>query len=138
MDAIAEYHRSRAGSAPGRASLDDRTWNDLDMDQVFAAVDRTESTLGQQALYHRLRTAPVADNIDAFESLVNRMSDDREARERVQMALGRLRDPAGYDLWWLAQPGAIERHAVARHVSDRGVDGLRRAAGRRQSGPAPY
>jgi MutS domain V len=109
MDAIAEYYRSRAGSVPGRGSLDDRTWNDLDMDQVFAAVDRTESTLGQQALYYRLRSAPVADNIDAFESLVNRMGDDWEARERMQMALGRLRDPAGYDLWWLAQPGAIER-----------------------------
>ena len=51
MDAIAEYYRSRAESVPGRASLDDRTWTDLDMDEVFAAVDRTESTLGQQALY---------------------------------------------------------------------------------------
>ncbi len=111
LDAIAEYHRSRACAAAGGASLDDRTWNDLDMDQVFAALDRTESTLGQQALYHRLRTAPVGENLHAFESLVNRMSDDSEARDRVQAALARLRDPAGYDLWWLAQPDAIDRRA---------------------------
>ena len=40
------------------------------MDDVFAAVDRTQSTLGQHALYHRLRTAPVADHLAAFEALV--------------------------------------------------------------------
>ena len=39
-------------------SLDERTWVDLNLDDVFAAIDRTQSTLGQHALYHRLRTAP--------------------------------------------------------------------------------
>ena len=29
------------------------------------------------------------------------------ARERVQLALGRLIDPQGYNLWWLARPDAV-------------------------------
>ena len=58
MEAIAESHRSRAGGVNESAALDDRTWNDLLMDQVFVACDRTESTLGQHALYHRLRSTP--------------------------------------------------------------------------------
>lgn len=88
--------------------MDDRTWADLDLDAVFVALDRTESTLGQHALYHRLRTAPIAGSIDVFEALVNRMSADVPSRERAQMALARLQDPHGYDLWWLARPDAID------------------------------
>lgn len=106
-DAIADYHRSLA--AAGSPSLDDRTWSDLDLDAVFAAVDRTESTLGQQALYHRLRTSPAADNLSAFDALATRFADDVPARERAQVVLSRLQDPAGYDLWWLAQPGSLEK-----------------------------
>ena len=108
LDAIAASHRSRASLPGADGSLDDRTWADLDLDQVFAALDRTQSTLGQHALYHRLRTAPAGGRLDVFEALVNRMSADVEARERAQMALARLQDPHGYDLWWLAGPGGIE------------------------------
>ena len=105
---MAESHRSRA-SRPGAAgSLDERTWADLDLDAVFVALDRTGSTLGQHALYHRLRTAPIAGSLDVFEALVNRMSADVPSRERAQMALARLQDPHGYELWWLGAPGGIE------------------------------
>ncbi len=108
LAAIAASHRSRL-SMPGSApSLDARTWTDLDMDGVFAALDRTESTLGQHALYHRLRTAPVAQHLEAFEALVGRLDADRRVRERAQLALSRLRDPQGYDLWWLAREDSIE------------------------------
>jgi hypothetical protein len=78
------------------------------MDDVFKACDRTESTLGQHALYHRLRSAPVGRHLDAFETLVTRMTDDVAARERAQLALARLRDPHGYDLWWIGQRGVLE------------------------------
>ena len=108
MDAIAAAHESRLSNAGRGASLDDRTWDDLNLDAVFAAVDRTESTLGQHALYHRLRTVPVADKLDVFEALVTRFETDGRQRERAQTALSRLRDPHGYDLWWLARPDAIE------------------------------
>lgn len=56
LDAIAASHAARVAGRPGR-SLDDRTWTDLNLDDVFVAIDRCESTLGQHALYHRLRTA---------------------------------------------------------------------------------
>ena len=104
MDAMAASHRARIAASNHGASLDDRTWRDLLMDDVFAAVDRTQSTLGQHALYHRLRTAPVADHLAAFEALVDRMSTDAAARERAQLALDRLQDPHGL------------RHLVARRA----------------------
>ncbi len=107
FEAIEASHRSRVAHA-GSGALDDRTWDDLNLDAVFTVLDRTESTAGQHALYHRLRTAPVAPHLGAFEALVTRMSGDSKLRERAQRALLRLGDPHGYDLWWLARADAIE------------------------------
>ena len=109
MEAMAASHRARIAALTHSRSLDDRTWIDLNLDEVFAAIDRTSGTLGQHALYHRLRTAPVADHLPAFEALVSRFTVDGVARERAQMALSALQDPHGYDVWWLARPEAVAR-----------------------------
>ena len=76
--------------------------------------------MGQQALYHRLRSAPVGDGLETFEVLSERLRHDVEMRERAQLALNRLKDPQGYDVWWLGRPGAVEGRTVVRAVS--GVD----------------
>ena len=68
-------HADRCAALGDRA-LDDRTWADLDLDDVFVALDRTTSTLGQHALYHRLRTAPVGPHLEEFETLVERLRRD--------------------------------------------------------------
>ena len=114
LDAIADAHRSRAAGEAVEV-LDDRTWNDLHLDEVFVACDRTMSTLGQHALYHRLRGVPAGRHLEVFESLVTRMAEDAPARERAQLMLDRLTDPRGYDLWWLGQREVLEPrrwHAV--------------------------
>ena len=53
-------------------------------------------------------------HLDAFDALVNRLGADAELRERAQIALARLQDPHGYDLWWLARRDAIDVTAVVR------------------------
>jgi hypothetical protein len=111
MDAMSRSHAARIAVFAAGRSLDERTWADLNLDDVFATVDRTQSTLGEHALYHRLRTAPVADHLEAFDALVRRMTVDPAARERAQVALARLQDPHGYDVWWLARADAVERHS---------------------------
>src|SRR5688572_2972648 len=108
LETIAASHAERC-AALGTRALDPRSWADLDLDDVFVAIDRTTSTLGQHALYHRLRTAPVGDHLDEFEALVERMRGGDAARERAQLALSRLQDPQGYDVWWLGSADALER-----------------------------
>ena len=110
MDAMSGTHVSRMATLGG-ASLDERTWADLNLEDVFAAIDRTQSTLGQHALYHRLRTAPLGAHLEAFEALVDRMTVDAGVRERAQMALARLQDPHGYDVWWLGLNGAVQQRS---------------------------
>jgi hypothetical protein len=106
MEAIADSFRSRDQSA---AVLDDRTWNDLLMDEVFAHLDRTESSVGQQMLYCRLRSAPAPRALDAFDALVRDVTTDASRRERAQVTLSRLRSSAGYYVHRLARPDAIDR-----------------------------
>jgi hypothetical protein len=111
MDAVADFFHSHAITA----SLDDRTWNDLLLDEVFAHLDRTESCVGQQLLYHRLRSAPAPRSLDAFDALIARVAGDADRRERAQVALARLQDPSGYYVHQLARPDALDRrwwHAV--------------------------
>jgi hypothetical protein len=56
---FAEPHRSRAaGEGVTRSTTGPGTT--LHLDEVFAVCDRTMSTLGQHALYHRLRGVPRA------------------------------------------------------------------------------
>ena len=105
IPAICLYHRTFATDS--ECPLDERTGKDLDFDALFAMLDRTESGLGQQLLYHRIRITPTSDNLEAFETLMVRLADDAPERERVQLSLARLRGHSG-DLWWLTQPGVLD------------------------------
>jgi hypothetical protein len=111
FDNLAAAHRARQAATREGQALDDRTCADLDLDAVFAKIDRTASTLGRQALYHRLRVVADAARLTAFESLVTRFSNDARIQGKARRALARLQDPHGYDLWWMGQPGAIESRA---------------------------
>jgi MutS domain V len=106
MESIADYFRSH--DQPDDV-LDDRTWGDLLLDETFGYLDRTESTVGQQVLYKRLRSP--AGSLAEFEDMVTRMSTDTNRRERAQVALARLRDPAGYYLHRLTFPDTLKRQS---------------------------
>ena len=105
LSEIAHYHRVFA--ADRESPLDARTGEDLNLDAVFAVIDRAESDIGQQLLYHRLRTTPTSDDLAAFEALMTRLSEDAAARERIQVSLSRLRGHPG-QVWWLTQPGILQ------------------------------
>src|SRR4029453_4661656 len=102
MDAVSDFFRSPDAAS---TSLDARTGGDLLMDNVFAHVDRTESSVGQQLLYHRLRSAP--RSLEAFDPLIGRAEDDVALREQAQASLARLQDSSGYYLHHLARPDAL-------------------------------
>jgi hypothetical protein len=105
MEGIADFYLTHDAGP----SLDDRTWNDLVMDDVFGFLDRTESRVGQQMLYRRLRRAGLSETLDAFESLVARATADAPFREEAQLALGRLDAASAYSVHRLALPDAIIR-----------------------------
>lgn len=93
---VSAYHGHLA-TAPRTCVLDDRTWEDLDLDAVFTALDQTTSEPGRQFLYHLLR-APVVDEAPLLrlEAVVEALAAPSVA-SRAEMALRQLEDPrAGY------------------------------------------
>ena len=103
---IARYARYREADA-NRDALDERTWTDLNLDDVFRVFDRAETLVGQQVLYDRLRGATRSAELDALESLVTRFEKDSNARAAAGLALRRMRRVDAADLWWLTRPGSF-------------------------------
>lgn len=69
-------------------ALDDQTWADLDMDEVFECLDRTQSIVGQQYLYHLLRTpCHESTTLRERDALIRHFMEQPDTREQIQIAL---------------------------------------------------
>jgi DNA mismatch repair ATPase MutS len=78
--------------------IDDDTWQDLNLDEVFKLIDRTISPVGSQYLFNLLRHPLLEDEILAErDNLINSFSNNEDLRVRVQQALQGLKnDDAKY------------------------------------------
>ncbi|MBN1569883.1 MAG: hypothetical protein JXA73_18710 [Acidobacteria bacterium] len=76
-----------------RDTVDDKTWSDLEMYQVFARIDRTTSVIGRQYLYAALRIYNRPDDAEKrrLHSLYTLFRSDAAFREKIQGALYPLR-----------------------------------------------
>ena len=93
IDSARAYHDALPG-AERSGGIDERTWRDLDLDDVFNALDHTVSEPGRQYLYHLLRTprstvAPLA----RLDIAARQLDAVGGAGAQVRGALQRLRDP---------------------------------------------
>lgn len=112
LDAVAAFYRRRVAEDPSVAGLDDRTWADLTMDDLFGLVDRTDSLIGRQHLYSQLRTVPAPAALDAFDALATCIGDDVPARlttRRALLALGDSADAA--ELMDFTAPDVVQTRA---------------------------
>jgi len=66
-------------------TLDNQTWDDLDMNKVYAKLDRTYSSSGEAALYSMLRN-PLMEEEKVKErgSLIKLFNEDSKLRESLQ------------------------------------------------------
>lgn len=79
---ISHYFRNNSKSDN---TIDDITWNDLDMDRVFMMINNTHSSVGQEYLYRMLRL-PESDPKDLIERdrLSSFFASNEKARIDVQ------------------------------------------------------
>lgn len=72
-------------------SLDDITWNDLDMDDLFVRINPRRCTPGEQYLYYMLRTPALRrEEWESRRDLIEAVSADPERRLKAEMVLDRL------------------------------------------------
>jgi len=96
FEMIGKYFRNKDNSEAFQV-LSDRTCNDLDFDELFAFLDRTNSRIGQQFLYNRLRTISLnSKNVARNEKIISSLSQDEVLRVKIQRELVQLNEFKAY------------------------------------------
>ena len=71
--------------------IDDISWNDLGMDDVFRSMNHTYSATGEEYLYHTLRSAGKSEEeLLELESLIQYFDSHEEERVQVQVLMAKL------------------------------------------------
>ena len=93
LDSYLERHKEEK-------QLDDITWNDLGMDEVFCRIDRTLSAAGEEYLYFTLRNIFCGkERLDHLEEVTGWFLEQDDTRIRVQLLLKKLGHLGKYSLY---------------------------------------
>lgn len=85
---------------PEEGQIDDITWNDLGMDEIFKKMNHTLSAAGEEYLYYTLRS-PRQDSqaLDHLEEVLQYFQSHPKERVQVQLAIRRLGYTGKYSLY---------------------------------------
>ncbi len=88
-----EHHRE-----PGQ--IDDITWDDLSMDQVFMRLNYTISSSGEEVLYHMLRTpARSGEELAYFDNVVTYFMEHPDQRVAFQKLMRNMGSTGKFSLY---------------------------------------
>ncbi len=114
-EALRWYYRAHA---QGKTQIDDITWNDLDMDEIFYLLNHTESSIGEEYLYALLRMPETSsEKLIERNTLIHFFREHPEERMQMQLALsglGKLRDVSIYE--YLNRTEEITDTSNLRHI----------------------
>lgn len=84
------YYQLKKGRV-SKPYIDDITWNDLDMDSIFAYANHTKSSPGEEYLYYLLRT-PVTEQsvLDERERLMQFFASEEDKRIRLELCFAKI------------------------------------------------
>lgn len=97
LEHIAQFFRKREKEG---FYVDDITWNDLDMDRIFALINQSISPIGDEYLYEILRK-PVFEEEELKERqrLLEFFSEKEKERHKVQALLAGIRKPGNVSVY---------------------------------------
>lgn len=99
---ISSFYKKQKSNAPEGAEpffVDDITWNDLDMDRIYATVNATQTSAGDEILYYMLRR-PCYDKaeLEKRERMIKYFSEHPEERLELQQYLAGVGRTKNYSL----------------------------------------
>lgn len=104
---IEKYFRNKMKQA-STFVLSDQTCSDLDFEELFMFIDRTNSKIGQQFLYHTLRTFTENKNIEAEEKIIDEIYQKKVFKDSLQTELSKLNKYEAYYIYSLFQEKQLE------------------------------
>ena len=92
LERIATYHaKQKELGRCGEFCLDDITWNDLSMDEIFMQINTTQSSVGEEYLYYLLRCPRLSEEGRGdWDGLVAFFKEHEAERMEIQKLLHRL------------------------------------------------
>ncbi len=97
LEAIRTYYNT---TRSGSQDVDDITWNDISMDEIFQMMNNTCSSIGEEYLYATLRKLEYKNHpLEEKEKLISFYQNNEEERVSTQYALsqmGKLRSMSFY------------------------------------------
>ena len=95
LDLISLFHENVKNNDENL--VDENTWIDLNFDDIFALVDRSNSPIGQQYLYHILhKYESDPDLLNNRLQLAEQLKKDSELREKLQLELIKIDETNTY------------------------------------------
>ena len=98
--------------------IDDITWNDMGMDEVFKTINHTWSSIGEDCLYDRLRSMEYSDEeLKEFDKLVDNMIEKQKDTTNVQqsfMSLGRTKSVCIYE--FISKLASLKEKKNTEHI----------------------
>ncbi|HKM35028.1 MAG TPA: hypothetical protein VJY54_09855 [Lachnospiraceae bacterium] len=76
---------------PGETQIDDITWNDLSMDDVYKGMNETYSSAGEEILYYTLRSPHLSDEkLKHMEEQIQYFTSNQTERVKLQILFHKL------------------------------------------------
>ncbi|CAG5067624.1 DNA mismatch repair protein MutS [Dyadobacter sp. CECT 9623] len=90
--------------------ISDRTFQDLDLEDVFRFIDRTVSSVGQQYLYHHIRTIPLGTSrTEKLGSFISILTKNPTLRATASASISKLNQKDAYYITSLFQEKYMPR-----------------------------
>lgn len=80
-------NKAAADMESGYSYIDDITWDDLEMDDVFLRINHTDSFAGEQILYHKLHDVSAAGDQEKFEKKQQFLKENEKKRIEIEQNL---------------------------------------------------
>ncbi|BCJ95070.1 DNA mismatch repair protein MutS [Anaerocolumna cellulosilytica] len=98
LQSLTYYYRSTKDASK---DIDDITWNDIDMEQIFMLMNNTGSAMGEEYLYSLLRKLTFSEEeLLERNRLIEFFQNNKEQRQKIQVALngmGKIRNISVYE-----------------------------------------
>lgn len=102
---------------PAEGQLDDITWNDLGMDELFQRMNYTFSASGEEYLYYTLRTPKEEAALQHLEEVVAFLGEHPEERVKIQFLMHRLGHTGKFSLYdYLDYLECLGQRSNRRHL----------------------
>lgn len=96
FETISHYYRKH----PCDGQLDDITWNDLNMEEIFKKINYTYTSAGEEYLYYTLRTPELkGEDLDYKEKLIAHFSAHAKERVDLQTILAEMGYSGKYSIY---------------------------------------